>query len=255
MCERFIIVESNEVIETRFNVHTKDIQIEKNHNLSPTQDAPIITCEDSNHIQLFKFGMVPSGSKKQELIINAQTKGIIIKPEFRKLIRSRRCLIIASAFIVGANDSGLDNPYLVYLQNKKRPFAMAGIYDTWLNPEGEKVNGFAIITTTANELLLQIGNPRMPVILHESNERTWINKESPLNSITRLLVPYPTNLMNAYPIDPSIKDPTNNYKELILPKGQRVQTEIEIKVEDKFIHHGYGYGKRNKGGGEQFSKK
>ena len=40
---------------------------------------------------------------------------------------------------------------------------MAGIYDTWLNSEGEKTNGFAIITTTANELLLQIGNPRTPV--------------------------------------------------------------------------------------------
>jgi len=44
--------------------------------------------------------MVPSGSKKQELIINAQAKGIIIKPDFHKLIRSQRCLVIASAKIM-----------------------------------------------------------------------------------------------------------------------------------------------------------
>ena len=132
---------------------------------------------------------------------------------------------------------------------------MAGIYDTCLNLEGEKTNGFAIITTTANELLLKIGNPRMPVILHARDEHIWLNKESPLNSITRLMLPYPAHLMNAYPIDPAIKDAKNNYIDLILPKGQRIQPEIEIKVETRIENHGFGYGKRNKGGGEQFSKK
>jgi putative SOS response-associated peptidase YedK len=261
MCERFLIVESCEVIETRFNLETNDIPFEKNHNLSSGQEAPIITCEDPKHLQLFKFGMIPSESKKPTLITNVRTegdrnadndpnysgaKGIITKPEFRKLIRSQRCLVIASTIIVGPKDTGLDKPYLVYLQNKKRPFAMAGIYDSWLNSDGEKTNGFAIITTTANELLLKIGNLRMPVILHESHEHTWLNKEAPLTDITRLLKPYPTNLMNAYPIDPAIKDPQNNYKGLILPKGQRIQPEIEIKVETKMDHHGYGHGKRNK---------
>jgi putative SOS response-associated peptidase YedK len=154
----------------------------------------------------------------------------------------------------GPKDNGLDEPFLVYLQNKKRPFAIAGIYDSWLNSEGETTNGFAIITTNANELLLKIGSPRMPVILHENNEQTWLNKNTELTNITRLLEPYPSNLMNAYPIDPAIKDPQNNYKELILPKGQRIQPEIEIKVESKIEHHGYYHGKKDKGKGEQFSK-
>ena len=269
MCERFIIVESHEIIETRFNLETNAINFEKNYNLSPRQDALVITCEVPKHLQIFKFGMILFESKKHALIINVRTegdrntnddpnysgaKGIITKPEYRKLIRSQRCLIIASAFITGPNATGLNEPNLVYLQNKKRPFAMAGIYDTWLNSEGEKTNGFGIITTTANELLLKIGNPRMPVILHERNELTWLNKESPLNAITRLLLPYPTHLMNAYPMDPAIKDPKNNYKELILPKGQRIQPEIEIKVETKIDHHGYGHGKRNKDKGANFPK-
>jgi len=171
MCECFIIAESSEIIESRFNTETKGIGYEKNYNLSPGQEALIITCENPKHLQLFKFGMIPSESKKQTPIINVRTegdrnadndplysgaKGIITKPEFRKLIRSQRCLIIASAFIAGPKDIGLDKPYLVYLQNKKRPFAIAGIYDSWLNSEEETKNGFAIITTTANELLLSI---------------------------------------------------------------------------------------------------
>lgn len=58
--------------------------------------------------------MAPSESKNQTIITNVRTegdrnanndpnysgaKGIITKPEFSKLIRSQRCLIIASAFI------------------------------------------------------------------------------------------------------------------------------------------------------------
>lgn len=31
--------------------------------------------------------------------------------------------------------SALKKPYLVYLEDKVRPFVMAGLYDHWKNPE------------------------------------------------------------------------------------------------------------------------
>jgi hypothetical protein len=45
--------------------------------------------------------------------------------------------------------------------------------------------------------------------------------------------------MNAYPIETAIKYP-NNFKELILPKGQRIQPESEIKVDTRIENHGFG---------------
>jgi putative SOS response-associated peptidase YedK len=44
------------------------------------------------------------------------------------------------------------------------PFALAGIWESWRQPEtGEIVRTFAVITTSANELVVQI-HDRMPVI-------------------------------------------------------------------------------------------
>jgi putative SOS response-associated peptidase YedK len=49
---------------------------------------------------------------------------------------------------------------------------MADIWDTLLHPKtGFPVNSFSIITNTANSLLRQIGNPRMPVILTDSEAK------------------------------------------------------------------------------------
>ena len=44
--------------------------------------------------------------------------------------------VIADAFIEGSYAEGLDKPHLVYLY--RRPFAFAGIWDVWKNPETEQ---------------------------------------------------------------------------------------------------------------------
>ena len=164
---------------------------------------------------------------------------------FRKPIRSQRCLVIASGFIQGTAALGLSKPYLIYLRNHQNPFAMAGIWDTWLNPAtGFPENSFSIITTTANSLLRQIGNSRMPVILTDSEAKRWINSETPLSRITSMLNHYDSKLMNAYPISPRIKNPEENDKQLIQPIGSR------LLIEEKNIPHGLpkgiGYHKAGK---------
>ncbi|MFZ4707672.1 MAG: SOS response-associated peptidase, partial [Bacteroidales bacterium] len=154
------------------------------------------------------------------------TMGIIQKKAFRKPIRSQRCLVIATAFIAGPKDVGLSKPYLFYLQKHKNPFAFAGIWDTWINPATlEKEDSFAIITTTANTLLQKIGEHRMPVILTDGQAKRWINSNTELSRITAMLKKYDSDQMNAYPITPRLKDPTQNDKALIQPSGERLIIE------------------------------
>ena len=259
MCGRYVIVETVEQIEKRFNVEASAVQLKMNYNLSVGQLGPVITNQAPKQLQLFQFGLTPSWSQKQMYLFNARSegdhnkdedpnykggKGIIEKPSFRKPIRSQRCLVIASAFIEGPKDEGLSKPYLVYLQNHKRPFAMAGIWDTWKKPEtGEEVNSFSIITTTANELLQKIGHHRMPVILDQEDEMTWLNSNAELSLITGLLGQYPAKLMNAYPISPEIKSIKNNSKELLQPIGERIFPEFEAKTSTTIELRGFGSGK------------
>lgn len=241
MCSRYIISTTPENIESKFALPLQSITVENNYNISPGQFAPVITNEKPYEIQLFKFGLTPFWAKSEMNLFNARAEGyynkednpafrgaigIIQKKAFRKPIRSQRCIVIASAFIEGPAGFGLSKPYLIYLRNHQNPFALAGIWDTWLNPEtGFPETSFSIITTTANSLLRQIGNPRMPVILTESEAKRWINSCTELSTITHMLNHYDSKLMNAYPIDPKIKNQEENDKQLIQPIGKRLLLE------------------------------
>lgn len=241
MPSRYIISTTPEAIESKFAIPPQSIIVENNYNISPGQLAPVITNEKPYEIQLFKFGLTPFWAKSEMNLFNARAEGdynaednptfrgaagIILKKAFRKPIRSQRCIVIASAFIEGSAALGLQKPYLIYLRNHQNPFAIAGIWDTWMNPKtGFKENSFCIITTTANSLLRQIGNPRMPVILTDSEAKRWINSETSLSRITSMLNHYDSKLMNAYPIDPKIKNPLENDKQMIQPIGDRLLVE------------------------------
>ncbi len=257
MCGRFILVDKIEVIKKEFNVRF-DGNFQPDYNISPGKNALVITGENQSQLQLFQFGLTPYWAKKQMYLFNARaegdynkdnntgysgSKGIILKPSFRKPIRSQRCLVVASAFIEGTTNDGLNKPYLIYL--KKHPFAFAGIWDTWNHPERDvPVNSFSIITTTANEILQRLPHQRMPVILAEENYHAWLDTNTDLGNITGLLRPYPAHLMNAYPISTDIKNPKNNSKELLNPIGERLFPEFEIKVTDELEEKGFGKRKK-----------
>ncbi|WP_348983089.1 SOS response-associated peptidase family protein [Desulfosporosinus sp. I2] len=55
-----------------------------------------------------------------------------------------------------------------------RPFAFAGLWDTWLAPTGQIINSCVIITTTPTKLMEPIHN-RMPVILPKDMESLWLD--------------------------------------------------------------------------------
>ena len=261
MCGRYVLVQKQEIIEKRFNV-SFDINEEfyPSYNIAPGNKSLVITNNQPDKVQLFRFGLTPFWAKKNMLFINARaegdynktndirynaTKGIITKPAFRKAIRSQRCLVIADAFIEGTTNEKLSKPYLVYLRNKQRPFAFAGIWDKWFNPENnETIQSFAIITTVANSLLQKIPHHRSPVILSPQLERRWLNPKLPLADVTRMLKPYPAELMNAFPISPDIKNPGAEGKNLILPVGERLEPEFETVEKNSWQLSGMGSSKK-----------
>ena len=262
MCGRYVQVQNIKVIEKRFNLPPQEgIELNPNYNVSPGTKAPVITSRNPDKLELFQFGLIPFWSGKKMLLINARAEGdynkkddprftgptgIIQKFSFRKPIRSQRCLIIADCFIEGTTKEKLSKPFVVYLRGR-RPFAFAGIWDTWMDKEtGEEINSFAIITTVSNELIQKIPHHRSPVILHEHEERKWLDPKLPLSDVTAMLKPYPAELMNAYPISNAIKNPRAQGRELVEPAGQRLVSENEMSSENGLWLQGMGSNKRNR---------
>lgn len=234
MCGRYVLFSDAPTIRQRFQVDIPEPdRLRPNYNISPGDKAPVITNQAPNKVQFFQFGLNPYWAKKPMYLFNARSegnfnpdnevdykgqKGIIQKPSFKKPIRSQRCLIPVDYFIEGTTQEKLNKPHLVYLKDlQQRPFALAGIWDEWLNQAtGELIASFAIITTVANALLQRIPHHRSPVILPPEREADWL-ADIPLNKVLDLLQPYPAEKMNAYLIDQAIKNPRANGAELIEP--------------------------------------
>lgn len=257
MCGRYVNISKVTAIEKRFNVKAERPEdYQQNTNVSTGQFAPVITNDQPNSLQFFKFGFTPFWAKKQFYVINARSEGdfnkednihysgamgIVNKPMFRKSIREKRCLVVADAFIEGPKKEKLDKPYLIYKKDGDRPFAFAGIWDEWLNKEtGEIIHSFAVITTVSNSITQQIKHHRSPVMLSREQESLWLDKQIPLADATSMLRAYPGNELNAYPISSEIKNPRSSGPDLLKPIGERLNKEYDYIIYNELKLEGMG---------------
>lgn len=257
MCGRYILVQKLEKIAKRFELDIPDdLDYSPSYNIGPGKQALVITNDGEMHMEMMRFGLQPFWSKKPMLLINARAEGsrnkdndmhykgakdIINKPSFRKPIRSQRCLVIADAFIEGTTEEGLSKPHLVFLKNKNRPFAFAGIWDEWTDTRtGEIQRGFAIVTVPPNALMQKIPHHRSPVILKPHQEKAWLRSNTPLTDVTAMLQTFDASQMDAYPIDPKIKSIHEDNSALILPLGEHLNPDQDVNVKDEFKREGFG---------------
>lgn len=262
MCGRFVQVIDVEMFIKRFGVKDPGgLRLENNYNVSAGDVAYVITNKNPDELQLFRFGLTPHWAKKQMYLINARSEGdlnkvndvdysgdlgIKDKPSFRKPIRSQRCLVIANAFIEGTTEERLNKPFVISKKDDS-VFTFAGIWDTWVDENtGEVTNSFSIITTVANSLIQKLPHHRSPVILKKEDERKWLDTDLPLKDVLNLLKPYPGENLIAKPISVQIKDPHNKNKELLIPVGDTIDTEYEIKIKEDLRLEGMGSSKRKK---------
>lgn len=236
--KNFLLVSNLETIENKFHFRINDYTqpIATNYKIGCNDLTYVVTCQNPHEIQTMRFGYTPHWSKKPVDILNARAEGdknpfddpcydgaraIFQNNAFKRSIQTQRCLVFADAFYA---QNSQNKPFLVYLEGKVRPFAFAGVYDLWKNPQTNQIQtGFAIITTTANDLMLGIGVKRMPVIFPFGVENDWLKVDRPLSKVLAMLNEYSSEKMNAYAINETIFNSEVNDKTLIQPVGERLQ--------------------------------
>lgn len=100
------------------------------------------------------------------------------------------------------------------LMKDEQLFSLAGLYDIWTDPDGNKLSTCTIITTEPNELMEDIHN-RMPVILRPEDEDEWLSRDSDVQSLLGLLKPYQSSEMQVYEVSKEVGNVRNNYEELL----------------------------------------
>src|SRR5262249_5903439 len=81
----------------------------------------------------------------------------------RHAMRGRRCLVPADGFYAWKDEGGRKRPYCVR-PRQGGPIAFAGLWETWMGPNGEEMETAIIITTAARGELARL-HERMPVIV------------------------------------------------------------------------------------------
>ncbi|MBI1315302.1 SOS response-associated peptidase [bacterium] len=258
MCGRYTTVSRIEEVESRFAARfEKPGLFLSSSNVAPGESAPVILSGRPEVIQLLRFGLTPFWAQKRMLLINARAEGdhnpdndplyagaagIFQKPSFRKPIRTQRCLVLADGFIEGPEKEKLSKPYLVRRASGDALFAMAGIWDHWTDPvTGEILHGFSIITTAANDLLLQIGHHRAPLILPRELEREWLDERIPTEALSEWFKPFDASSFVAWPIRPDIKKPHLKSMELLSPIGDILGASKTFVAREQLELQGMGH--------------
>ena len=214
MCGRYSFAIDDELIKERFGVTVRSAIYKARYNCAPSQPLAVITNEEPETLNFFRWGLIPFWAEDPSIgyrMINAKAETILEKPSYKTAFRNRRCLVPADSFFEWKKDKD-KTPYRIHLKNDV-PFAMAGIWDKWKDPEGKIIHSFSIITTSPNSLMEKI-HTRMPVILREGDEKTWLGQTGP-DELLGLLKPYPAEEMDAYPISKLVNDPKNDREEIL----------------------------------------
>lgn len=191
------------------------------YNGAPSLNYPIIIMEpDLGPIfASANWGFVPRFSKDgkgdgKRPPVNARREGIATNGMFKAAYRWRRCLVPIDGYFEWKDIYGNGKnkqPYAIALKTGE-PFALAGIWETWRNPETrEEIRTFCIITCEPNELMAQI-HDRMPVLLHPDDYRRWMSDEPDPDD---LMKPYPTELMRMWPIGRDVGSPKNDRPDIL----------------------------------------
>jgi putative SOS response-associated peptidase YedK len=85
---------------------------------------------------------------------------------------------------------------------------LAGLWERWNYPQGQTVESCTILTTEANELMRPL-NDRMPVILDQASEGTWIDRNSSADALRSLFVPFASERMEAVAVSSWVNNARN----------------------------------------------
>ena len=194
-----------------------------NWNIAPTNPIYIIR-GTSPDLATVSWGLiapwlknVQEAKNSQSRAINARSESIFEKPTFRDAFRTTRCLIPATGYYEWATALGKyppKQPFYICAKDNKQ-LSIAGVWSSWIAPNGEEIETASIITQEAQGELEAI-HSRMPVFMPADRWKQWLDpKENNVENLKSLMVvEHPDSLVTARPVSSAVNSVARNGKEL-----------------------------------------
>lgn len=220
MCGRFALSVAPPIFEEWFET-VGGVDYFERYNIAPTQPILVVLeHETGRNALLMRWGFVPGWVKDPRdfpLIINARAETILEKPAFRGSLRHHRCIVPASGYYEWrTNADGKKQPFYVKMKSDE-PMAFAGVYSSWMGPDGEEVDTVAIVTVPSNEDLTAVHH-RMPALVPKEAFKDWLDvRNVGAKEAHAMLVPAPTGIVMSDTVSTRVNSVKNDDETLVVP--------------------------------------
>ena len=222
MCGRFTLRAPASVVAEQFALF--DVaEFRPRFNIAPSQPVAVVRHVGDGPgpqrgLAWLRWGLIPSWASDPAIgnrLINARAETAAEKPAFRAALRRRRCLVAADGFYEWQRSGAGKQPYFFRMRDD-RPFALAGLWESWEGPDGA-IESCTILTTEANAVVRPI-HDRMPVILAPADCAPWLDPavQTP-EPLRPLLRPHPPEPMLAFAVSPYVNNPMHEDPRCIEP--------------------------------------
>ena len=225
MCGRYTLVNLARLTDLFPWITEPPTDVVARYNIAPTQPILAVANDRADQYDHFFWGLVPPWAKDVSIgnkMINARGETLAERSAFRKAYQRRRCLVPADGFYEWKLNPDGKTKQPMYVRAKAgKPFALAGLWEHWQDPNGNELRSATIITTRANALMATL-HDRMPVMLHEKDFRRWLDPADRMpDELNDLIAPYPAEAMEVWPVSKLVNSPRNEGPDLI----QKIEPE------------------------------
>jgi putative SOS response-associated peptidase YedK len=201
MCGRTTLIASAELVARWLGLDVKGWT--PRYNLCPGEDLLVVRLSRDGEPEAvpMRWGLVPYWATDPRIAyqcINARAETVATKPAFRDAFRRRRCLIVVDGWYEWGTLPGRRKQPCAIRMPDGAPFAFAGLWETWRQPDGGRLATCTIVTTDANDATQHLHH-RMPVVLSPSMFPVWLEPQTPVAALHAMLRPYDGTL-DVFPV-------------------------------------------------------
>jgi len=222
MCGRTALTSSPEELQEVFGLDETP-ELAAHFNVPPSQ--PVAVIRTPGKLEWLRWGLVPFWAEDAKIghrLVLARAETVYTAAAFRDAIRRHRCLVVVSGFYEWKRETRTASKPFFVRRTDGLPFALAGVWDKWISPDGEIVESCAIVTAPAKPPLDAI-HGRMPMILDRAAWLPWLDRAT--GDVSGLLRGASDGLL-AFPVGPYVNDPRHDDAQCVRMDPGGLQREL-----------------------------
>jgi putative SOS response-associated peptidase YedK len=218
MIDRYTITQTSQEMKEKLGLNIP-VDYYPRFNAAPTQQLPVITMNEPDQIQMFRWGFMSNLANNRQLspkLFNLVFNQAVTKPSHKKSLESKRCVVLADGFYLWKQIAKKrQTPYYIHSADHSILY-MAALWEENETLEGDVFNSFILLTVPALDNLAEYQEDA-PLILNQETKKDWLAPSMSMQEITSLKTNSPDLPLNVHPVGPNISNIEADHEDLIKP--------------------------------------